>query len=77
MNKQILSAFLSLLCLFAFSSINSTEKGIISVQHAPNPEHIITNVGNFTIIDTDGVSRNLYQSLDEGNTILIFILNTT
>lgn len=36
-----------------------------------------TNVGDFTITDTDGVTWNLYQQLNQGKTVFIDLFFTT
>ncbi len=77
--KQILS----LLVLLTFSiSISGNPLTSKFNQHDQQvlteyPESTNNVMGDFTIVDTDGITRNLYQSLDEGNTVFIFIMNTT
>lgn len=36
-----------------------------------------TEMGNFTITDSDGVTRNLYETLDQGMTIMLDLFFTT
>jgi len=35
------------------------------------------DIGDFTIIDSDGTTHNLYDELDAGNTVLIDLFSTT
>lgn len=35
------------------------------------------DIGDFTIVDSDGITRNLYDELDAGNTVLIDLFFTT
>lgn len=77
MKNRILSVLISLLFLALLTKVHPSERELLPTSRSMNPEQVITNVGDFTIVDTDGITRNLYQSLDEGNTILIFILSTT
>jgi|GEM_PF-493491 len=38
---------------------------------------VADQVGDFTIVDSDGVSHNLYDALDAGNTVLIDLFFTS
>ena len=38
---------------------------------------IITNAGDFTITTTDGITRNLYNTLDSGKTVFVDLFYTT
>ncbi|HPE33579.1 MAG TPA: hypothetical protein PLI65_02165 [Bacteroidales bacterium] len=44
---------------------------------SPNGEVTHKAVGNFTIIDSDGITWTLYDELDNGNTIMIDIFQAT
>jgi cytochrome oxidase Cu insertion factor (SCO1/SenC/PrrC family) len=37
----------------------------------------IDDIGDFTIVDSDGITHNLYNELDAGNTVLIDLFFTT
>jgi hypothetical protein len=37
----------------------------------------IDEIGDFTIVDSDGIPHNLYDELDAGNTVLIDLFTTT
>ncbi len=38
---------------------------------------VADDIGDFTITDSDGVTHNLYDELDAGNTVLIDLFFTT
>lgn len=56
-----------------------TEDGRCAPPH-PITENMVKGsgqMGDFTITDSDGVTRNLYETLDQGMTIMLDLFFTT
>jgi cytochrome oxidase Cu insertion factor (SCO1/SenC/PrrC family) len=78
MKKLLLFFALSLFSAGLFAQA-MTEDGRCAVQHFLNSNFIkgTTEMGDFTITDSDGVTHNLYASLDQGMTIMLDLFFTT
>lgn len=74
---------LLLMFLVAFSSALFSQEMSIDGRCAPahpitaNMMKGTTEMGNFTITDSDGITRNLYETLDQGMTIMLDLFFTT
>jgi len=73
MIKKLL--LLSFMLMASVSLLGQAEREFEVVS--PDGEVSIRNVGNFTIIDSDGVSWTLYDELDNGRTVMIDIFQAT
>jgi len=69
--KLLLSALFLFLTLPFFAQTRAFEVNL------PDGETETKNVGNFTIIDSDGISWTLWSELDKGRTIFIDIFSAT
>ncbi len=77
--KQILSllVFLTFSISISGNPLTSKSNQYASQILTENPESTNDVMGDFTVVDTDGITRNLYETLDQGNTVFIFIMSTT
>jgi len=77
--KNSLAIIILIVSSYAGSSQEITDDG----RCAPKKEHtagmtrISDDIGDFTIVDSDGVAHNLYSALDAGNTVLIDLFFTS
>jgi hypothetical protein len=63
----------------ALFSQKMTDDGRCAPPH-PITENMVKGsgqMGNFTITDSDGITRNLYETLDQGMTIMLDLFFTT
>jgi cytochrome oxidase Cu insertion factor (SCO1/SenC/PrrC family) len=76
--KKVFSVFLFFITISVYSQQLSADGRCM-------PEDLLKNtilqgrneMGNFTITDSDGVTRTLYDELDSGKTILLDLFFTT
>lgn len=66
-----------LLSIFTASFFVSAQSERVFEVHSPDGEVTLRNVGNFTIIDSDGVTWTLYDELDNGRTVMVDIFSAT
>jgi hypothetical protein len=66
-----------LLVIFSTSFFASGQSTRVFEVYPPDGEVELRNVGNFTIIDSDGVSWTLYDELDNGRTVMFDIFSAT
>jgi cytochrome oxidase Cu insertion factor (SCO1/SenC/PrrC family) len=57
----------------AFSQHHCRKKNDLN----PEPGKVITEVGDFTVTDSDGNTWNLYDLLDQGKTVFLDLFFTT
>jgi len=63
---------------FAFGQAFSDDgRCILEKQLNTNLIQVADDIGDFTITDSDGVTHNLYESLDAGKTVFIDLFFTT
>jgi hypothetical protein len=63
---------------FAFGQTTSDDgRCILEKQLNTNLIQVADDIGDFTITDSDGVTHNLYESLDAGKTVFIDLFFTT
>jgi len=76
--KKFLFTFLLFSSILAFSQQMSIDGRCLTDD--PVPATMIqgrNQMGNFTITDSDGVTRTLYDELDAGKTIMLDLFFTT
>lgn len=63
---------------FAFGQ-NVSQDGRCIIEEQLNLKliQVADDIGDFTITDSDGVTHNLYESLDAGKTVFIDLFFTT
>lgn len=63
---------------FAFGQ-NMSQDGRCIIEEQLNTKliQVADDIGDFTITDSDGVTHNLYESLDAGKTVFIDLFFTT
>ncbi len=77
--KRIIFYFTLLIISISGYTQIMTEDG----RCAPGPEFVSgmtiasNDIGDFTVVDSDGVTHNLYDELDAGNTVLIDLFFTS
>lgn len=63
---------------FAFGQSTSQDgRCILEKQLNTKLIRVADDIGDFTITDSDGVTHNLYESLDAGKTVFIDLFFTT
>jgi hypothetical protein len=78
MKKLLLFFVLGMFSAGLFAQ-NMTEDGRCAVEDFLNTTLMkgTTEMGDFTITDSDGVTHNLYESLDQGMTIMLDLFFST
>ncbi len=77
LKKLILICFLSGMLVTAYSQGETSERCIPEDFVPSAPEGISDIVGDFTITDSQGVTWNLYDQLNQGKTVIIDLYFTT
>ena len=69
-----------LLCISGFAiaqSISQDGRSVIEQQLQTKFTKVADDIGDFTITDSDGITHNLYESLDAGKTVFIDLFFST
>ncbi|MBE0637190.1 MAG: hypothetical protein IH598_01560 [Bacteroidales bacterium] len=77
--KKLLLLFFIVVFSSAVHSQEMTDDGRCAPHH-PITANMVkgsNQMGDFTITDSDGVTRNLYETLDQGMTIMLDLFFTT
>ncbi len=77
--KKLLFLFVVMLFSAGLYAQNMTEDGRSPAEHFRNTTMMqgLNQIPDFTITDSDGVTHNLYQSLDQGMTIMLDLFFST
>ena len=78
MRKTLLFFALLAFSFAGFSQAMSDDGRCILEGHmGPGLVKVADDIGDFTITDSDGVTRNLYDELNAGNTVFIDLFFST
>lgn len=73
MKQVTLFTLMMFLTFSAFSQHECRKESAVS----PEPGKVITEVGDFTVTDSDGNTWHLYDLLDQGKTVFLDLFFTT
>jgi thiol-disulfide isomerase/thioredoxin len=74
---RILLSIIILIFSSILSGQSQSENRCLPVNHQLSENPLIRQANDFTIITTDGITRNLYTTLDSGKTVFVDLFYTT